>query len=140
MEAYEHAVARVHPLLHRLAQILTRHVAIAREIRLELAGIAEVGVVLIQHVRLAAEAADALEAADEVELLLRLHARELRGRRTGLRQQRDLLRHDPLDLRQVSTRLGGGLNDEAAGDFGGEREGADVGAELTIVDECLVQP
>ena len=55
----------------------TRQRAVARHVGLELAGIAEVHVVLIEQVRLAAEPADALQPGDELELLLRARAIEL---------------------------------------------------------------
>ena len=61
--------------------------AIAPQVGVELPGIAEEGVVLVEQIGLAAEAADALQARDELELLLVAGAIELGLGRAGPRQQ-----------------------------------------------------
>ena len=80
------------------SHVADRELPVSRQVGVELPGVAEVGVVLVQQVGLAAESADALEAGDEGELLLRPSPIELGLGRAGLGQQRNLLGDDLLDL------------------------------------------
>src|SRR6187397_2638311 len=99
MEANDRAVRRVEPARGGTLYVCRLKRAIALQVRVDLARVAQEHVVLVQDVGLAAEPADALEPGDELGLLLRLHALELLGGRTILGQPRDLGSDDRLDLR-----------------------------------------
>ncbi len=69
MEAQQRAVARVQLLVDGGAHVAHADAAVTREVFVELAGIAEEGVALIEQIRLAAESADRFQAGYEPELL-----------------------------------------------------------------------
>ena len=108
--------------LDRNADVGGAGVAPAREIPGEAAGIAEVGVVLVQQIGLAAEAADALEAGDVLRLLLGLGAIELGLGRAGRREPGELLVDQLLELGDVDAGARGGDDDEGVGDLAAELE------------------
>ena len=70
-----------------------------------------------QHVGLAAEAADALDAADEPGAYSRLHARELGRRRPVGQERRHLFVERLLDGGEVTAWLGSGPDNELTADL-----------------------
>ena len=64
-----------------------------------------------------AEAADALDSADEVGLILRFHASEFFSRGPVLEEFRQLLVQFFFDLGQITSGLRRRLDAELAGDF-----------------------
>src|SRR6478672_11357145 len=104
MEADDRAVLRVEPARGGTLYVCRLQRAIALQVRVDLARVAQEHVVLVQDVRLTAEAADALEARDELGLLLRLDALELHRSRALFGQPRDLGGDHRLDLRERHAR------------------------------------
>ena len=92
-----------------------------------------------QDVRLAAEAPDALDAADEVRPSARLRAGQLGLRRSGIEERLEFLLKDGLHLGQSLARLGGDGDDELAGELARPDGGADIGGNLIVVDEAPVE-
>ena len=93
-----------------------------------------------QDARLAGEAADLLEAAEEAGAPLRLDPLELAGRGPALAEALELLVHDGLQALQGDARVGGHLQVGQAGDLEGQGAELDVGGDLVPVHEALVQP
>jgi hypothetical protein len=139
VEADEEAVARVEVAVDGGADALGRGAAEAREVGAELAGVAEEDVVLVEEVRLAAEAADALQARDETELPLGAGAFEFGRRRPLLGEARDLVGHDLLDLAQRRAGPRRHPEGEEAGQLLPALEAGRVGGELAVVDERAVE-
>src|SRR5207245_4731722 len=75
-------------------------------------GVAGVHLVDRQHVRLAAESADPLDAPDEVGSRLRLDAPQLTGRRAGPDEPAQLLIDRAFDAGEIAARLGTGADHE----------------------------
>ncbi len=118
-----------------------RQRAIPPQVRLDLVRVAEVHVVLVQHVGLAAKAADALEPRHELGLLLGLRAFEFGDRRPLLRQARDLGGHALLNLgRATSPGRAVACTTNSAGDLGRDVERGHLRGQLLVVHERLVQP
>src|SRR6267378_3621795 len=93
-----------------------------------------------QHVGLAAEAADPLDAADEVRTRLRLDPTQLTGGRTCLDEARELCVDRPLHTREIAARLRRGANHELPADLPEINVCVHVGGDLVVVDEPLVEP
>src|SRR5690606_14186301 len=96
--------------------------------------------VLGEDLRLAAEAADLLYAADERRLDLGLDPFELAARRSFPHEARDLLLERALDLGEVLAAAHGRVGDVGARDLAVELERADVRRDRVPVDEALIEP
>ena len=110
--------------------LLLLHVAV-RAAEIDLAGGEDVG--------LAAEAADALDAANEARPLAGLGAREFFLRRPRGEEGLEFLFEHGFHLGQVLARLGGGEDEEHAAELAGQDERADVGRDLVVVDHAPVE-
>src|SRR6185503_3805330 len=93
---------------------------------------AAVDLVAREHVGLAAESADALDAAHEVGAPLRLDAAQLARGRAGLDEARQLLIDRPLHLREIAARLRGRANHQLAADLPQVHVGDHVGRDLLV--------
>ena len=140
MEAHDQAVGRGQPALRGVPHVGDGQRAIAPEIGFEVPGIAEEGVVLVQQIGLAAEAADALEPGDELELLLGPGAIELGLRRPGAGQQVQLARDHLLEVRQRDAVARRRDDHEAAGDLLGVVADVDLAGQWLVVDQRLLEP
>ena len=140
VEADDHAIRRVEPRGNRLLDRCRRQRTIPPQVGLDLVRVAQIHVVLVEHVGLAAKAADALEPGDELGLLLGLRTFELGDRRPFLRQARDLGRHALLDVLERRARARRGLHDEQTGDLGRDVERGHLRGQLLVVHERLGQP
>ena len=94
---------------------------------------------LRQDVGLAAEAADPLDAAHEAGQPLDARAIELVRRDAVLQQPGELLVDRLLHLCQLAAGPCRGLDHEGAADLGSALERRDVGRDLLVVDQPLVQ-
>src|SRR2546422_2753498 len=97
------------PLSRSLARRSRRDAPFGHQVMI---GAARESLVPRQHVGLAAEAADALDAADEARARLRLDATQLTGGRTRLDEPRQLLVDRPLHAGEIAARLRGCANHE----------------------------
>src|SRR5262245_20608193 len=117
MKSQEEAVARIEPPGHRVTHTFDRGIAMAVDVLLELVRCAQVGVVLVWAVSLAAETGDPLEAGHELILPFRLGAVEFRLSRPLLCQSRNFVGHDLLDLRERCSRARCGPDNKLPGKF-----------------------
>ena len=140
MEAHDQAVRRRQPALRGVPDVGDGQRAIASEVGLELPGIAEEGVVLVQQIGLAAEAADALEPGDELELLLGPGAIELGLGRAGPGQQVQLPRDHLSRCPAARRRHAPSRDHEAAGDLLGVVADVDLAGQRLVVDQRLLEP
>ena len=93
-----------------------------------------------QHVRLATEPADPLDPADEPGPVLRLHPAQLGRRGAAGEKPSQLLIHRLLHPGQIDAGTGGGLDGEHAADLAEIQRGRDVGGDLVVIDQPLVEP
>jgi len=92
-----------------------------------------------QHVGLAAEATDALDAANEVRARLRLDATQLAGGGTALEEARQLLIDRALDPGEIAARLGGRANHELPADLAEIDVRNHVRGDLFVIHEPLIE-
>ena len=100
---------------------------------------AEIDLARGEHVGLAAEAADPLDAANEARPLAGLGARELFRRRPRGEEGLEFLFEHRFHLGQVLSRLGGGEDEEHAAELACQDECPDVGRDLVVVDHPPVE-
>ena len=112
---------------------------VAREVAVEVPGLAQEHGVRVQLVGLAAEPADRLQPVDELRLRLREAALELVFGRPGRRQGRDLLGHDLLELRERVAWRGSHDHLEEARQLARVLERRDLSGHAPRVDERVVQ-
>src|SRR5436189_2978857 len=134
----EVTVAR--PARSRRAQIGRRGGGDALPGDLVVVGVAGVDLVHRQYVGLAAEPADPLDPANEAGAILGLDAPQLARRRARAEELRELLIDRALDAGQVAARLCGPAYPEAAPDLAQVHVGSDIGRDLLVVHEPLVEP
>ena len=101
---------------------------------------AEVDLARGQDVRLAAEAADPFDAANEAGPLAGLGPRELCRGRAGREEGLEFLVQHRLHFGQVLSRLRRGEDEEQAAELARHHEGVDARGDLVVVDEPLVEP
>src|SRR5262245_9779614 len=117
MKTQERAVARVEPPGRGVAHTFDCRITMAVDVILELVRRAQISVVLVQAIGLAAETADALEPGNELIFPLRLGAVELRLGRPVLCQSRDFVGYNLLDLRERRSGARGSPDNELPGQF-----------------------
>ena len=126
--------------INRLPQRVGRHFLIATEIAIEIGGIAQVNVVGIQLIGLAAETADRLQSEHELRLGLYPAAVDLFGGRSLRRKLGDFLDNHRFELGQRVARCGGRGNLEEAGDLARVLTGRDIGGNPLIEHQAAIQP
>ena len=113
----QRVVAVAEPAGRRAAQIRRRcggNALLGHQI---VVGVAGVHLVDRQHIRLAAETTDPLDAANEVGAGLRLHTAQLARRRTTTIEARQLRVDGAFDPREITARLHRRANDELTADL-----------------------
>ena len=114
---FENVNAIGEPAIRGSFQIFGCGLLHAFERNLVVRGLAVENLVPRELVGFSAEAADALNTADEVGLILRFHASELFSRGPVLEESRQLLFQFFFDLGQITSGLRRRLDAELAGDF-----------------------
>src|SRR6202020_3587023 len=89
---------------------------------------------------LAAESTDALGATNKGGLILYFHALQFFGSWTLFQEAGQFFVDLFFYLFKTEARSGGDLNIKLSGDFVGVGKGGDVGGDLVVVDEALVEP
>ena len=105
----------------------------------EATGIAGIDGAFGQHVGLAAETADALDAADEAGADHRLRLRQFVGGRAFGEQTVEFFLDDGFDLGRIDVLLHVGGDDEHAAELAAVGAGADVVGELVAEHEAAIQ-
>ena len=134
---FENVDAVGEPLGHDFTHVLGRLGGGALEQGLVEVRRARVHLVLRQDVGLAAEPADALDAANEARPVLRLDAVEFRLGRAVLEQLVQLFADGGLHLLEVAAGLGGGYDVKLPADLVRKDVRRDARRDLVLVDEAL---
>ncbi|MCG3120209.1 MAG: hypothetical protein ALAOOOJD_02834 [bacterium] len=136
---FENVNAVRQPLFGGVMEILCRGFTNAVQRGFVIIRGAAINLILRENVGFAAEAADALNAANEARFVLRFDALQFRRGRAFGEKLGQLFVNRLFDFCQIAAGLGRRVNVKLAGDFTRIQIGRDVGGNLLVVHETFIQ-